>query len=49
MFLILASTFATADAKPVSQWTSEDPLTIDDAFYPTAIGVAEIITQKDKI
>ena len=34
MSLISASAFAATDAKPVSKWTCEDFLAIDDAFYP---------------
>ncbi|EDU57730.1 HdeA/HdeB family chaperone [Providencia stuartii] len=34
---------------PVSQWKCEDFLVIDDNFYPTAIGAAEIVTQKGKV
>ncbi|MEX9214825.1 acid-resistance protein [Providencia rettgeri] len=49
MSLMSASAFAATNAKPVSQWTCEDFLAIDDAFYPTAIGAAEIITQKGKV
>ncbi|HEM6871527.1 TPA: acid-resistance protein [Providencia stuartii] len=47
--LMATSAFAATDTKPVSQWTCEDFLAVDDSFYPTAIGAAEIITQKDKI
>lgn len=47
--LMTTLAFAATDAKPVSQWTCEDFLAIDDAFYPTAIGAAEIITQKGKV
>ncbi|MDT1068422.1 acid-activated periplasmic chaperone HdeA [Providencia stuartii] len=36
-------------SKPVSQWKCEDFLVIDDNFYPTAIGAAEIVTQKGKV
>ncbi|MEM8366735.1 HdeA/HdeB family chaperone, partial [Morganella morganii] len=29
--------------KPVSQWTCDDFLSIDESFYPTAVGIAGII------
>ncbi|WP_413492648.1 acid-activated periplasmic chaperone HdeA [Morganella psychrotolerans] len=35
--------------KPVSQWTCGDFLSIDENFYPTAIGMAGIITNKNKV
>lgn len=49
MSLMATSAFATTDTKPVSQWKCEDFLVIDDNFYPTAIGAAEIVTQKGKV
>lgn len=39
-----ASAFVAKDTNPLFQWTCEDFLAIDDAFYQTAIGAAEIIT-----
>ncbi|HHZ8505978.1 acid-activated periplasmic chaperone HdeA [Morganella morganii] len=35
--------------KPVSQWTCDDFLSVDESFYPTAVGIAGIITSKNKV
>ncbi|EKT60910.1 acid-activated periplasmic chaperone HdeA [Providencia sneebia] len=40
---------AKKDAKPMSTWTCEDFLAIDDNFYPTAVGFGELLTKKDKV
>lgn len=37
------------EAKPVTEWTCEEFLAIDDNFYPTAVGVGELLTKKDKV
>lgn len=34
--------------KPVSTWSCEDFLAVDESFKPTAIGVAEALNNKDK-
>ncbi|HDU8656024.1 TPA: acid-resistance protein [Morganella morganii subsp. morganii] len=35
--------------KAVSLWTCEDFLSVDESFYPTAVGIAGIITSKNKV
>lgn len=54
--LFSISTMAAANAaektqaqKPVSQWTCQDFLMLDENFKPTAVAFAEGVTKKDKI
>lgn len=36
------------DVKPISNWTCEDFIALDDSYKPTAIGFAEAINNKEK-
>ena len=39
----------TDTKKPVSQWTCEDFLALDESFQPTAVGVAEAVDKSGKV
>ncbi|KMM85159.1 HdeA/HdeB family protein [Pseudomonas taetrolens] len=49
--LAALSTLAqAADTKqPVSQWTCEDFLAVDDSFKPTAVGLGEVVNKSGKV
>lgn len=47
--LTATSALATTENKPLSHWTCNNFLAMDETFYPTAVGAAEIITQHDKV
>lgn len=35
--------------KPVSEWTCEDFLAVDESFRPTAVGIGELVSRKGKV
>jgi acid stress chaperone HdeA len=35
--------------KPVSEWTCEDFLAVDESFRPTAVGIGEMVNRKGKV
>lgn len=41
-----AAVKAAAPAKPIQSWTCQDFLGLDEAYQPTAIGVAQVINEK---
>jgi len=49
--LVAMSTLAhAADTKqPVSKWTCEDFLAVEESFQPTAVGVAEALNQSGEV
>lgn len=46
---IFAEQAKPAVQKPVSEWTCSDFLAVDEDFYPTAVGVGELISKTGKV
>jgi len=51
--MLAASSMAMAAGstgkKPVSTWTCEDFLSVDESFRPTAVGIGEVVSRKGKV
>jgi acid stress chaperone HdeA len=45
----MAIAAGSAGKKPVSQWTCEDFLAVDESFQPTAVGIGELVSRKGKV
>lgn len=48
LFFFPVLTIAADTHKPVSNWTCEDFLALDESFRPTAVGVAQALDSKNK-
>ncbi|MCU1729413.1 acid-activated periplasmic chaperone HdeA [Pseudomonas sp. 7P_10.2_Bac1] len=48
--LLALSTLAQADAKkPLTQWTCEDFLAVNESFQPVAVGLGEAVNKSGKV
>lgn len=48
--LVALSSLAHADTKPpVSKWTCEDFLAVNETFRPAIVGVGEVVNKNDKV